>query len=185
MQLYVVVDTETTGLNPENGDSIIEIAAVPVYRGKIYRKHMFHALVNPVVRVPATVTSIHGLKNSDLEAYPTMYEVFPRFIEYVGNSILVMHNAVMDLSFLDAAAKSIGKLPPLLKYIDTLEIARYLYPRDGHSLVNLAKKYHIKVERLHRAKADALLTARIFIRMLQSLGEDEVRGFIKVWKGAG
>jgi len=185
MHIYVVVDTETTGLDPENGDSIIEIAAVPVYKGKIYKKHMFHALVNPIVRVPAVVTSIHGLKNSDLESYPTMHEVLPRFIEYVGSAVLVMHNAVMDLSFLDAAAKSVGRLPPFVRYVDTLEIAKYLYPKESHSLMSLANKYRIKVEKLHRAKADALLTAKVFLRMLRLLGEDEVRGFIKIWKGVG
>ena len=79
--VFVVVDTETTGSSPLNGDRIIEIAAIPIYHGKIYYELRFHSLVNPQITIPAAISSIHGLKNADVNDEPSMLEVFPKFKE--------------------------------------------------------------------------------------------------------
>ena len=184
MEFYIAVDTETTGLNPEAGDRIVEIAAIPIYNGKVYEQHAFYSMVNPMVRVPADVTGIHGSKNEDLEEFPGVDTIFPRFREYIGSAILVIHNAAVDLHFLDLAAKETGTFPISNRFIDTLEVAKYLYPHSSNSLKSLARRFGIKVERFHRARVDALVTARIFVKFMDILGEKNIRRFIRRWRGS-
>lgn len=99
-KIYLVIDTETTGSSPLEGDRILEIAAIPVYGNKILHNLSFQSLVNPLVMIPAQITGIHGLKNEDVLDQPTMAEVFPRFRNYVGGATIVGHNIVNDMTFL-------------------------------------------------------------------------------------
>ncbi|RKX48824.1 MAG: 3'-5' exonuclease, partial [Thermotogae bacterium] len=136
--VFVVVDTETTGSSPLNGDRIIEIAAIPIYHGKIYYELRFHSLVNPQITIPAAISSIHGLKNADVNDEPSMLEVFPKFKEYVGNAVIVGHSISVDMKFFDIAAKETGTFPFSNDYIDTYELAKSLFQEGPYSLAELA-----------------------------------------------
>jgi DNA polymerase-3 subunit epsilon len=128
-KIYLVIDTETTGSSPLSGDRILEIAAIPVYGNKILHNLSFQSLVNPLVKIPAQITGIHGLKNEDVSEEPTMAEVFPRFRDYVGGATLVGHNIVNDMTFFDIASKETGVLPLVNNYIDTIDIAHEVFFR--------------------------------------------------------
>ncbi|WP_129409501.1 3'-5' exonuclease [Marinitoga lauensis] len=182
-QVFVSFDLETTGLKPDFGDRIIEIAAIPIFNGKIKRKFEFHTLINPKIRIPVEGSQFHKLNNKDIENAPTMNEIFPKFKEYIANTILVSHNAKMDMLFLDVAAKESGTLPVENYYIDTLEIAKVLLDRGPYSLESLSKKFNIYVGRSHRAYEDALMTAKLFLIFIKKFGLKNLGDFIKKWRG--
>jgi DNA polymerase-3 subunit epsilon len=181
--VFVSFDLETTGLKPYLGDRIIEIAAIPIFNGKIKRKYEFHTLVNPNIKIPAEVSQFHKLNNKDIENAPTILEVFPKFKEYISDTILVSHNIKMDMMFLDLAAKESGVLPVENYYIDTLEIAKELLDEGPYSLEYLAKKFNIYVGKSHRAYEDALMTAKLFLLFINKFGIRSLRDFIKKWRG--
>jgi len=176
--VFCVVDTETTGTDPFSGDRIIEIAAVPVYKGKIYLAKSFHSLVNSHVRVPALIQKIHGISNDEIESAPDMKEVYESFREYVKDTMLVFHNAEFDLTFLDMMAKDTGNFPLENPYVDTLDLSRELFGK-AHSLKWLCEKLKIKGDVKHRALEDAHLTAKVFLRMMSLLGEENIEQFVK------
>jgi len=121
------MDTETTGTNPLAGDRIIEVAMVPIYKGKILYRGIYHSLVNPQIRVPATVEKVHGIGNEQLRDAPSMDEVFEKIRSYVSRSIMIFHRAEFDLTFLDFTAKEIGTFLPTVRFLDTYEIAELLF----------------------------------------------------------
>ncbi|KAF2957027.1 3'-5' exonuclease [Marinitoga sp. 38H-ov] len=182
-QVFVSFDLETTGLKPYLGDRIIEIAAIPIFNGKIKRKYEFHTLVNPNIKIPVEGSQFHKLNNKDIENAPTIIEVFPKFKEYISDTILVSHNIKMDMMFLDLAAKESGILPVDNYYIDTLEIAKELLGKGPYSLEHLAKKFNVYVGKSHRAYEDALMTARVFLFFVNKFGIKSLRDFIKKWRG--
>ncbi|OAA30048.1 DNA polymerase III subunit epsilon [Kosmotoga arenicorallina S304] len=183
-KLFVVVDTETTGSSPLSGDRIIEIAAIPIYHGKIYYELRFHSLVNPQVTIPASISSIHGLKNADVSDEPSMLEVFPRFKEYVGNAVIVGHSIAVDMKFFDIAAKETGTFPFSNDYIDTYELAKALFNAGPYSLAGLARRLKIKDSPTHRAFDDARVGAKVFLALVERLGGFSKLGIYKKrWRG--
>ncbi|RKX35718.1 MAG: 3'-5' exonuclease [Thermotogae bacterium] len=179
--IFCAMDTETTGVDPMNGDRIIEIAMVPIYRGKVLLRWSFQSLVNPIVRIPALTEKVHGISNSQISDAPTMEEIFPTIAGYVRKSILVLHHGDFDLSFLDMEAKEIGTFPLSISYVDTSEISKTLFG-ETKSLTWLAHRYGFD-EPNHRALDDAVLTCKVFLKMMRSLGHDRVKEFIRVWRG--
>jgi DNA polymerase-3 subunit epsilon len=182
-QVFVSFDLETTGLKPDLGDRIIEIAAIPIFNGKIKRKYEFHTLINPKIKIPVEGSQFHKLNNNDIESAPTILEIFPKFKEYISNTILVSHNAKMDMKFLDVAAKESGILPINNYYIDTLEMSKALLDKGPYSLEYLSKKFNIYVGKSHRAYEDALMTAKLFLIFMNKFGLKSVGDFIKKWRG--
>lgn len=182
-QVFVAFDLETTGLKPYLGDRIIEVAAIPIFNRRIKRKYEFHTLVNPNIRIPGEVSQFHKLNNTDIENAPTILEVFPRFKEYVSGTILVSHNAKMDMKFLDVAAKESGILPLNNYYIDTLELSKALLETGPYSLEHLSKRFKIYEGKSHRAYDDALMTAKLFLIFIKRFGLKSLSDFIKRWRG--
>jgi len=183
-KVYVVIDTETTGPSPLSGDRIIEIAAIPIYRGKMFVDLAFHSLVNPQIRIPAYISGIHGLKNEDVTSEPTISDVFPKFKEYLGNAIIVGHSIEVDMKFFDIACKEIGTFPLSNQYIDTLKIAKDLFKEGSYSLAELAKRLKIKDAPTHRALDDARVTGKVFLAMVKKLGGfSSIRKYVKRWRG--
>lgn len=182
-QVFVSFDLETTGLKPYLGDRIIEIAAIPIFNGKIKRKYEFHTLINPKITIPVEGSQFHKLNNNDIENAPTIIEIFPKFKEYISNTILVSHNTKMDMMFLDVAAKESGILPIENYYIDTLEIAKALLEKGPYSLEHLSKKFNIYTGKSHRAYDDALMTAKLFLIFIRKFGLISLGDFIKKWRG--
>lgn len=165
----IVFDTETTGLNPEEGDKLVEIGAVELINhiptGKTY-----HQYINPDRDVPEEVVKVHGLTREFLKDYPKMSEVAPSFIDFVGDDgILVAHNASFDMNFINHEFKHLGfKTYPWERVIDTLEIARNKFPGARNNLDALCRRFNIDNSKRtkHGALLDAELLAEVYLELL-------------------
>ena len=132
---------------------------------------VFETLVRPSKKIPLKVSQVHGITDKDVENKPTIEEIFPKFMSFIGNKILVAHNAEFDLSFIKKYLKRFTQFPFNNSCIDTLQLSRQLYSYEkGHSLSAIASRFEIrkKVDR-HRSLGDCYLTAEIFSEMLKTL----------------
>ena len=167
---YIVFDLETTGLNANMGDSIIEIGAVKIKEGKIVDR--FNELIYPNRELPDEIIEITGITNEMLKGKREENEVVLDFMKWVGDAPLVAHNARFDLSFILSSYKKYNLGVFSNTVIDTLGISRYLDSNlKYHSLAVLVKRYEIPWDenKHHRADYDAEGTALIFIKMLNKL----------------
>lgn len=180
--VYCCVDIETTGTDPSAGDRIIEIAIIPVYKGKIIKEWIFSSLVNPKVYIQTYAQSVHKITNLDLEDAPELDEIISIIRKYARDTIMVFHNATFDLTFFDYAAKEIGQLPLDITYIDTLEISQAIYGKK-RKLESLANEFRITHKVMHRAYDDAIVTAQVFIKFFEKYGLEALHEFIKTWRG--
>jgi DNA polymerase III subunit epsilon len=158
----IVLDTETTGLEPEQGHRIIEIGCVELENRRATGRH-FHHYIQPDREVDEGALAVHGISNEFLADKPRFEEVADEFIEFVRGSELVIHNAPFDIGFLDAELVRLdGRHPPmreLCSVTDSLVLARQMHPGQRNSLDALCKRYGINNE--HRELHGALLDARI------------------------
>lgn len=169
-ETYIVFDTETTGLDPKSGNSMIEIGAVKVKEGRIVDR--FDELINPGRPLDAKIVEVTNITDEMLVGKPNEETVVKKFIAWMGDDILVAHNARFDLSFLKMAyfKYSLGNLNS--NCIDTLELSRYLEPYERyHNLTVLMERYEIAwdEEKHHRADYDAEGTSLILMEMLKRL----------------
>ena len=162
-------DTETTGLYPENGDRICEIAMVRTRGDKVVEQ--FDSLVYPERAIPADASKVSGITDDMVWGKPRFDEVLPRLEEITRDSILVAHNAPFDLGFLQTQLA--GNPSPMLKnlVLDTLVIARRAFRLPEYNLAALAGAFNIKKDTFHRALGDTLMTFRVFRAMLPKLGQ--------------
>jgi DNA polymerase-3 subunit epsilon len=167
---YVVVDTETTGLDISRGDKIISISGVRIRGGRIQDADIFNTLVNPGRPIPGKTVAIHHIEDHMVAGAPSMDEVYPQFVEYVGDSVLVAHNAAFDMKCLDIAAAAAG-LPQIDNpVLDTLFLSYALHQEiEGHSLDAIAARMGITIEGRHTSLGDARATAQVFLGLLSLL----------------
>jgi DNA polymerase-3 subunit epsilon len=169
MTRQVVLDTETTGLNPKLGDRIIEIGCIEIQSRRIGERQ-FHVYLNPEREVDLGATRVHGLTREDLAAKPKFAEVAAEFLEFVRGAELLIHNADFDVEFLDAELKRAG-LGRLADYVagvtDTLAFARELHPGRKNSLDALCERYLVSNahRQLHGALLDSRLLAECYLAM--------------------
>ena len=155
----VVLDTETTGLDPDAGHRVVEIGCIELINhmptGRTYQQYL-----NPERDVPLESFRIHGLSEAFLADKPVFAAVADEFMEFVGDASLVIHNAAFDLKFLNAELKRLNK-PPLggSTVVDTLQIARTRYPGASASLDELCRRFG--VDNSHRERHGALLDAEL------------------------
>ncbi len=155
---YVVIDLETTGLKPSECE-IIEIGAVKVIGNK---QETFQSLVKPTYPISRAITNLTHITNEMVKDAPSIDEVLPRFLDFLGDNIIVAHNASFDLSFLSAACEK-QSMPFNNKYIDTLSWARRCYPQfRHHTLECLCDELDIDNSEEHRALSDALATQKLY-----------------------
>ena len=164
----VVFDTETTGFNVDEGDRLVEIGAVELIN-HIPTGVTYHQYINPEREVPEEAFKVHGLNYEFLKDFPTFDKVADEWLEFVGDAVLVAHNASFDIGFLNGQLKELGK--PLFTWdrvVDTLEIARTLFPGARVNLDALCRRYGIdNSERtLHGALLDADLLAKVYLELL-------------------
>ena len=167
---YIILDTETTGLEVKQGHRVIEIGAVLLNDRKKTEEH-FHTYLNPSRLIDEEATKVHGITNQDLEDKPYFDEIAEEFIQFVEGSTLVIHNAPFDLGFLNAelnmSSSSYPKLEEICDIEDSLLIARNKYPGQRNSLDALANRYSISGydRTFHGALLDANILADVYMQL--------------------
>jgi DNA polymerase-3 subunit epsilon len=165
----VILDTETTGLNPATGDRIIEIGCVEMI-GRRLTDRTFHYYVNPERDIDAGAFAVHGLSREFLSDKPVFANIVEQLIEFVDGAEIVIHNAAFDLGFLDNEF-ALLKRPPFRnlasKVTDTLLEARQMFPGKRNSLDALCERFSISNQHrtLHGALLDAQLLAEVYVSM--------------------
>ena len=174
-ETYVVFDLETTGLYADKGDSIIEIGAVKMHKGKII--DTFDLLVNPGVLISDEIINITGITNEMVSSMPNEEDTLKKFMKWVGDLPMVAHNAKFDISFINSAYRKYNLGVHNNTLIDTLGLSRYLESNERyHNLATLVIRYNIDwdEEKHHRANYDAEGTALIFYKMLNKLKNNNI-----------
>ncbi|MBO5060955.1 MAG: PolC-type DNA polymerase III [Clostridia bacterium] len=165
---FVVFDIETTGLSNEK-DEITEIGAVKVENGVITDR--WSSFVNPGRPIPPKIVELTSITDDMVADAPKINEILPDFFEFCKGCVLVAHNAKFDIGFIKVAAKKCG-IEYNFPQLDTLQLAKCMYPDMGnYKLNNLAKHLSVVLENHHRAVDDAKATADIFVKMLEQLKE--------------
>ncbi len=165
----IVLDTETTGLNPRTGDRIIEIGCVELLNRRLTGNN-FHRYINPEHDSEEGALAVHGLTTAFLSDKPKFAEIFEELREYICGAQVIIHNAPFDLSFLDAEYKRLGKGPfsaDIAGVIDTLVRAKEMYLGRRNSLNALCDRYGISNAHraLHGALLDSELLAEVYLAM--------------------
>lgn len=165
----IVLDTETTGLNPGQGHRIIEVAAIELCNRKISDRR-FHRYLNPEREIDAGAAEVHGLTLERLQNEPKFMEIAPALLEFIHGAELIIHNAPFDVGFLNKELELSG-LPLLDHYctniIDTLKLAKELHPGKKNNLNALCDRYQIDNSHrtLHGALLDTELLAEVYLSM--------------------
>lgn len=165
----IILDTETTGLDPRQGHRVIEIAAVEMLNRRLTGKH-FHRYLNPDRDIEEGALQVHGITRDFLLDKPRFADVAAEFLEFVQGAELIIHNAPFDTAFLNAelALHGMGNLQTFTgEVVDTLPLARSLHPGQRNSLDALCKRYGIdnSTRTLHGALLDCDLLAQVYLSM--------------------
>lgn len=166
----VVLDFETSGMSPDQGDRAIEIGAVLIQHGKISDR--FQSLINPGIRINSQIEMHTGISNQMLQEAPAASEVMHDFSDFIADYPLVAHNATFDQRFLAAELQRIEKRS-IQEFCCSLLLARRLYPAaPNHKLETLIRYKNLPAGTFHRAQADAEMTANLWLQMLADLNTD-------------
>lgn len=164
----IVLDTETTGLDPNQGDRIVEIGAVELWNhvptGKTY-----HEYIDPERSMPQEAFEVHGLGDDFLRGKPVFSMIVEGFLAFVGDAKLVIHNAAFDMRFINAELSWLHKAPlPMDQAIDTLAIARKRFPGSPSSLDALCRRFNIdnSARTLHGALLDSEILAEVYLELI-------------------
>ena len=166
----IVLDTETTGLEPELGHRIIEIGCVELVNRRVTGR-TFHRYLNPERAIDEGAMAVHGIKRADLDDKPKFAEVAEEFITFISDAELVIHNAAFDVAFLDAELARLAgvarAVATLCRVLDTLTMARSMHPGQRNNLDALCKRYSVDNSRrdLHGALLDAQILADVYLAM--------------------
>jgi len=159
----IVLDTETTGLDPAEGHRVLEIGAVEIVHQSLTGK-VFHVLINPERDVPEDAVRVHGHTAEALRDKPAFGGVVDDFLAFIGDSNLVIHNADFDMRFVNAELTRLGRAAiGMERVVDTLAIARKKHPGQPNSLDALCDRY--RIDRSRRTRHGALLDAEILVEV--------------------
>lgn len=179
----IVLDTETTGMDPAEGDKLVEIGCIEL-ENHMPTGRTYHQYINPERDVPAEVVAVHGLTYERLKKEPTFGEVVGDFLDFIGSdSKLVIHNAEFDMKFINAEIKTYGfsSIDPK-RIVDTLIMARRKFPGSPANLDALCRRFNIDntSRTLHGALLDSELLAEVYMELLggrqRGLGIDATQG---------
>ncbi|CAN5551212.1 DNA polymerase III subunit epsilon [soil metagenome] len=164
----IVLDTETTGLDPLRGDRLVEIGCVEIFN-RMPTGQVYHCHINPQRDMPLEAFNVHGLSAEFLATKPLFHEVVDAFLEFIGGAPLVIHNASFDMGFINAELDRI-KRPPISRdrVVDTLMLARRKHPGVSNRLDDLCSRYAIDNSRRtkHGALLDSELLAEVYIDLI-------------------
>lgn len=169
MKKFVVVDIETTGHSPKNGDRIIQFAAVTIIDGMI--TNTYSTYINPEIPIPPFITELTGIHDEDVASAPIFYEVAEEIFRILDGHAFVAHNAHFDWNFLQEELNLNGFPNVKCPIIDTVEMTRILMPTlDSFRLQDIAEYAGLQHDRPHQADSDALVTAHWFLTLLEKAG---------------
>jgi len=172
---YTVFDTETTGLQPSQGDEIIQIGATRIVNGKLLRQESFEQLVDPRHPLSPESIPIHGITPAMLVGQPTIDKVLPAFHAFAEDTVLIAHNAAFDMRFLQMKEEATGLRfdQPVL---DTLLLSAVIHPsQESHRLEAIADRLNLTIIGRHTALGDAIVTAEVFLKLIPLLAEKGIR----------
>ncbi|PZF77432.1 DNA polymerase III subunit epsilon [Aestuariivirga litoralis] len=164
----IILDTETTGLDPATGDRIVEIGAVELLN-HLPTGRTFHVYINPERDMPKEAEAVHGLSSAFLKDKPVFGAIAQDFLQFIGEDVLIIHNASFDMAFINAELGFL-RMPaiPPERVIDTLHIARQKHPGAGNSLDALCRRYGIDNSKRskHGALLDSELLAEVYLELI-------------------
>jgi DNA polymerase-3 subunit epsilon len=164
----VVLDTETTGIDPKAGHRLIELGCVEL-RGRLPTGREFHAFINPERDVPADAVAIHGITGAFLVDKPKFAAIVDDFLAFIGSDPLVIHNATFDIGFINSELERVARAPlQMTRVVDTLALARKRNPGGPNSLDALCKRFGIDNSKRtkHGALMDSVLLAEVYMELL-------------------
>ena len=170
LKRQIILDTETTGINPKDGHRIIEIGCVELLNRR-FTGNNYHVYINPEREIEAEAIAVHGITNQRLQDEPKFRDIAQGFLDYIKGAELVIHNAAFDVGFIDHEFAMLRpKLPPVTEYcgiVDTLKLARDLHPGQKNNLDALCRRYDINNSHrtLHGALLDAEILADVYLLM--------------------
>jgi DNA polymerase III subunit epsilon len=168
---YSVFDTETTGLQPSQGDEIIQMGAVRIVNGRLLHQEVFDQLVDPRIPLKPEGIPIHGITEDMVRGQPTIDAVLPAFQEFCSDTVLVAHNAAFDMRFLQLKEASTG-IRFQQPVLDTLLLSAVVHPnQESHRLESIAERLGINVIGRHTALGDAFVTGEIFLKLVGLLND--------------
>ncbi len=164
----IVLDTETTGLNPNEGHRIVEIGGVEL-NNHVPTGRTYHQYINPERAMPAEAFAVHGLGDEFLSDKPRFAQIADAFLTFVGDAKLVIHNAAFDMQFLNAELRWAERsLIPMAQALDTLEIARKRFPGAQNSLDALCRRFGVdnSAREKHGALLDSEILAEVYLELI-------------------
>lgn len=164
----IVMDTETTGLDPTQGHKVVEIGAVELFN-HIPTGRTFHQYINPQRQMPQEAFDVHGLSIEFLMSYPVFKDIAEKFLNFIGSSTLIIHNASFDVKFLNFELDSVGaEKIQNDRVLDTLKLARSKYPGSPASLDALSRRFRIDISKRskHGALLDSQILAEVYLELI-------------------
>ena len=165
---YIVLDTETTGLDPDDGHKIIEIGCIEIINRKV-TDNTFHKYINPLREIDIEASKVHGLTASNLSDKPLFNDIYDEFVSYISGSPLIIHNAPFDMGFLKKEFNCLERKNDFInnEIIDSLKLARKISPGKKNTLDALCDRYSIdnSDRNFHGALLDARLLAHVYLKL--------------------
>ena len=185
----IVLDTETTGLDPADGHRIIEICCLEL-ESHVPTGRVFHTLLNPERDIPEEALRVHGITTEKLSGAPLFSSIADAFLSFIAEAPLVIHNAEFDLKFLNSELERAGKAAlPTARGVDTIALAKKRFPGTRYSLDELCRRFSIDLSARtsHGARIDAELLAQVYLELLGgrqvrlALAPEDARGIVVDW----
>ena len=170
----VVFDLETTGFNPYHGDEIISFGAVAV-SGNTIQESTFYSLCNPLKPIPPEVERLTGIRTETAAAAPDLIAALSQFLQFVQRRMLIAHGTGHDKQFLNAALWKTSRIKLTHRVLDTMIVAKWLHPKlVMYDLDTLLELYDVPITRRHHALEDSLMTARLWVKMVDAITDRQV-----------
>ncbi len=178
---FTVFDLETTGFFPRIGDEVVSIGALKMNIEKMQFAEHFYEVVRPAKKIPREIFELTGLTSKDIDGGIEFPLAFKHFLEFSEDTLLVAHPASFDVPFLQEMVQRWGLPDYQPPFIDSYEVARWLYPQEKNGLDQLIQKFAVDKEARHHALNDANMTAKLFERLLYELMKEGIETY-KDWE---